>query len=307
MSNSMVRKKLLPWILLSMVSCVIILAQGRIIGQHERGLFPRYPKSFRFEMPYFGFVYTGESGNWIDDRVLQFGAFEKPELFLLREIVADQRGFIFLDVGANTGLYTLFMAPLVERVHAVEPFPPVLQKLRAHIEKNHLKNVDVHPVGFGNQKGSLLFHAPPQANHGVGSFSSDFADGWRASDGQQFLDGQLPLEIGDQYLEEHSVGQIDVMKLDIEGYEKLALQGLKQTLLKSRPYILMELNTLNVEGFHSLEELEATFPPNYRFFAIKYNLEDLDTGHYELEPLMRLPSRQINILAVPHDRRAIAK
>ena len=302
MGNDVVKQKTLPWMLLCVVSTAIILAQGRIIDRQKQANFVKFSKPFSFEIPYFGLTYTGESGNLIDDRVLQFGAFEKPELFLLKEIVGDRRGLVFLDVGANTGVYALFMAPLVERVHAVEPFPPVLEKLRRNLEKNGLRNIDVHPVGFGNQKGRLPFHAPPASNHGVGSFSSDFAKSWRASGSEEALDGQLPLEIGDQYLQEHGITRVDILKIDIEGYEKFALQGLQQTMQRSRPHILMELNTHNAEGFHTLEELRATFPPHYDFFIITYGIEDMSSGRYDLVALSQLPSTQVNIVAVPQER-----
>jgi hypothetical protein len=90
----------------------------------------------------------------------------------------------------------------------------------------------------------------------------------------------LPLVIGDQWLKKIGVSHVDIIKCDIQGYEKLALLGLKHTLEKNRPIIVMELNLGLEDSFQSLDDFYATFPPNYEvlFFCVREPV----TGHYEL-------------------------
>ena len=47
--------------------------------------------------------------------------------------------------------------------------------------------------------------------------------------------------LGDNYLESHGINQIDLIKIDIEGYERYALLGLNNTLKKNRPVVAMVL------------------------------------------------------------------
>lgn len=96
---------------------------------------------------------------------------------------------------------------------------------------------------------------------------------------------------------------MDIVKVDIEGYEKLAMQGLSEILGKSRPYVLMELNIVNSEGFHSFEELQGVFPQRYSLYEVRRRTADLRDGGYSLKPLSALPERQCNVLAVPVERR----
>lgn len=268
----------------------------------NQGCINSYSEKFSFKAPYFGLQYAGESGNLIDDHILQYGAFEKSELFLLRDIVGGRRDLVFLDIEANTGGYSLFMAPLVAKVHAVEPFPPVLVKLRYNVALNQLGNVAIHPVGFGKERGSLPFYAPPDFNRGIGTFSGEFAEKSARDDRSSGVE-QLPLERGDSYLQQQGVERVDIVKVDIEGYEKLALQGLSEILGKSRPYVLMELNIVNSEGFHSFEELQGVFPQRYSLYEVRRSSADLRDGGYSLKPLSALPERQCNVLAVPEERR----
>lgn len=301
MVNFGISRRVFPWISLCVVTTGLLFKQMSELEALREKLLYSFPAKFQFQTPYFGLIYSGESRNFIDDRILQFGAFEKPELFLLRKIAGERKGLVFLDVGANTGAYSLFMSQVAEKVHAVEPFPPVLAKLRRNIELNQLTNVMVHPVGFGKERGSLTFYAPPDSNLGVGSFSNDFAEEWRGGQARALVDELLPLEIGDEYLQRHGITRVDILKIDIEGYEKFALQGLSQTLRSNRPYVLMEFNTRNVEGFHSLTELENIFPPQYIFYSVISGLSDLRNGSYRLELLSRIPGGQANVLAVPRE------
>lgn len=298
--------KVLPWVLLSVAATALTLRQrteidGLVFELARRSPYS-FPEKFRFETPYFGMVYAGEAGSLVDNAILEYGAFEKPELFILRKIAGQQKNSVFLDVGANTGTHSLFMSQLVETVHAIEPFPPILARLRHNIEINRLKNVVVHPVGFGKEKGSLPFFTPPDTNLAMGSFSGEFSKMWRGDGRDSPPTLQLPIEIGDQYLRQQGIQRVDICKIDIEGYEKFALQGLAETLRAYRPYVLMELNTTNPEGFHSLQELESAFPSHYRFYQPVVQRADLLDGTYKMKPLSHLPARQTNILAVPEER-----
>lgn len=55
-----------------------------------------------FTTTMFGMVYEGNTADLLDRRVLGFGAYEKPELFFLRDV---SRGGVFVDVGANKGVH----------------------------------------------------------------------------------------------------------------------------------------------------------------------------------------------------------
>lgn len=204
-----------------------------------------------------GMRYEGTTGNYIDKSIFYYGAYEKPVLFFLRDIMtsaySDQG--VFLDIGANTGQHTLFMSRHAKEIHAFEPWEPVLKKLRRHIEINQLKNVVIHPFGLGNENTKQPFYGPPEANLGTGSFVKDFVAGNSPA-------GSLEIRVGDEVLEKAGVASVNLIKMDIEGYEKLALNGLERALRRHRPIVEFELSTdpKSPVSVKSYEELRSLFP-----------------------------------------------
>ena len=234
----------------------------------------RLYKPIDFRVDFFGMIYEGRSGNFIDDDILYNGAQEKYILFFLRDVAdsLEKKGVVFFDIGANVGQHSLFMSRLVKEVHAFEPYPPVLDRFRKMVKINRIDNIFIHPVGLGNQNGKLPFFEPPDYNLGAGSFVSGFD--------RKNNDNTMPIVIGDELLKKGGISRVDIIKCDIEGYEKQALLGLKCTLIKNRPIFVMELNLGLEESFQSIDDFYATFPPDYEFLS--FCAGDAYTGHYEL-------------------------
>jgi FkbM family methyltransferase len=137
---------------------------------------------------------------------------------------------------------------------------------------NHINNIYIHPVGLGNENGQLPFFEPPDSETGSGTFLKEESTSNKNVD--------LPLVIGDEWLKKNGTAHVDIIKCDIEGYEKLALLGLKHTLENNRPIVVMELNLGLDESFRSIDDFYATFPPDYEFLF--FCMEDPYTGQYKL-------------------------
>jgi FkbM family methyltransferase len=231
-------------------------------------------KPIDFRVDFFGMIYEGRSGNILDDRILYYGAQEKYVLFFLKDVaeVLGPDEVVFLDVGANVGQHSLFMSKYAKQVHAFEPYPPVLERFRKLVAINHINNIFIHPVGLGNRDAQIPFFEPPDKNLGAGSF----IDRERTKNKNK----SLPIVVGDKWLNKIVTSRVDIIKLDIEGYEKLALLGLRQTLEKNRPIIVMELNLGLDDSFQSMDDFYKTFPPHYEF--LYFCVAQRYTGHYEL-------------------------
>ena len=64
-----------------------------------------------------------------------------------------QGGRVFVDVGANVGTWTRWLAPRFQHVHAIEPNPDALPILRATLPDN----VTVHDIGAWHRETILTF------------------------------------------------------------------------------------------------------------------------------------------------------
>lgn len=263
-----------------------------------------------FEKDFFGLRYAGNLRNTIDFSVFYYGAFEKPLLFFLRDCLAaiHKPPTVFCDIGANIGQHALFMSLLAEQVHAFEPYDKVREKLQRQIALNNLTNLQVHAVGLSDQPQRLPFYAPTGRNEGIGSF-----DAGTTQKGNKSI-GELALERGDDFFQAHAIESVDLIKIDVEGFEKSVLAGLQLTLGSQRPVVVCEITYGADLSIQSLQELEALFPPDYRFFTFDVRKADgskarrkdaraRQSGEYQLIPFdFRFQKGQDDIIACPAEQ-----
>jgi FkbM family methyltransferase len=142
-------------------------------------------------------------------------------------------GDVVLDVGANIGLHSLGAAKQLKdlgggRVIAFEPAEDSLDKLRAAAERNDLADlITLVPAALGERTHQAALHADPRydpADSGVRSLQAD---------GEVVQD--VPVIRLDDWVREHSLERLDVIKLDVEGSETAALGGATRTLVRLQP------------------------------------------------------------------------
>lgn len=168
-------------------------------------------------------------------RWMYFGLYDEREAALLESLLSP--GGCFLDIGANVGFYTVHAAARVGpagQVHAFEPLPANVAALRETIRENHLAQVHLVDAAVSDREGEVAFHAPPEGESGWG----------RVAGGSEGETIRVRCVTVDGYLARlaEPPGRVDAIKLDIEGHEMAALQGMRRTLERDRPAILMEMN-----------------------------------------------------------------
>jgi len=135
-------------------------------------------------------------------------------------------GGCFVDVGANVGLYSLWSAAAAGpggRVFALEPNPAVLGRLGFNIEINGFADrIQVLPVAAGDSAGELELWLDPT---NLGGSSMRHTAGRTAT--------RVSVRPLLAILSEAGVESIDIMKLDIEGYEDAALLPFLRTAPES--------------------------------------------------------------------------
>lgn len=260
---------------------------------------------YDFTVTNYGFTYQGRSGTLIDDCILRFGGWEKHMLFFMEDYVraTNARETAYIDVGANTGNHCLFMSTRVKEVHAVEPFPPVLKRLHGNIALNRFTNIKVHEVAFGDKDAVLPFYAPDEDNHANGSFNNADRKGKKA--------GEFRVVAGDEFFKTVPMAPVSIIKIDIEGYEEPGLKGLRQTMEKHRPLLVVEVTVPPQGTIGSFEQLKGLFPANYEFLYLNDGEVPLLSGQYDLKDFGPFADEFFrtktltNIIAVPAEKLAV--
>lgn len=130
-----------------------------------------------------------------------------------------------------------FFSRYFKEIIAFEPNPTALKLLETNIFLNQAKNIHVIPLGLSSESATLPFVEDPE-NLGGSKFTIENALVKTA------ISKQLNVEKGDTILSrDFKSSTIGLIKLDIEGFELNALQGLEQTLIHHQPIILFEAHT----------------------------------------------------------------
>lgn len=252
---------------------------------------PDQRKSVLFEVNFFGQKYRGDLAEYIDWAVFCYGSYCSTELSLLRAVTSHLRRrrsgatIQFVDVGANVGHHTLFMAGLVDHVLAFEPFPFLHPFIEEKIALNGLKNVSLVPVALGDRDQILDYYPGGGSNSGIGSFVLD-------ADKDQGQVVRLPVKRGDSLFDDRELGRIDIMKVDVEGFEPFVFWGLADHIKRNKPIILTEMSEKSRSSFGSQAAFVESFYDGAKFAEV--------TGRhgqdFVLRPFVYEASREVVIL-----------
>lgn len=219
-----------------------------------------------FDVPFYGYRYSGNLAQYIDWFTFFYGAYEQQELALMRDILAARASPVCLDVGANVGHHTLFLARWAATCHAFEPYDMVRRQLESKLQQNRVENVVVHAVGLGSTNELCQFNVPRDRNVGTGSFVSP-SDGIASGAQTQMFE----VVNGDSYLSRLAIKRVDFIKIDVEGFERQTLSGLRETIWRNHPYIFMEFSHATRRSFSDRDEFTAMFPEGYRICSVRTN------------------------------------
>jgi FkbM family methyltransferase len=167
------------------------------------------------------------------------GACYEPNEFALLGRVLEP-GMVFLDGGANEGVYTVFASARVGptgRVIAVEPSPRELERLNANIQINRAANVIIADVALAERPRSVKLMLAEQLHAGHNTLGTFIYEGVNSVD----VRCVRAVTIDDLVLT-HGLSRLDIVKLDLEGAEFLALIGARNTLRDMRPLLLIEVS-----------------------------------------------------------------
>lgn len=173
----------------------------------------------------------------------------EPSLLVFDELVRP--GDVVLDVGAHRGVYSDRLSRLVGetgRVHAFEPNPDGLAVL--HSVARHRPNVIIHALALSDRPGTASLLRPVVAGDRVDAMSS-LGNPMVAAGSHDSVRVRVS-RLDDELQSEPA--RIVLVKIDVEGHEHEVLEGGRELIDKSRPYLIME-----IEQRHRQRPLAETF------------------------------------------------
>lgn len=178
---------------------------------------------------YLGDVRVNVDTRYKVERIMWADAYERPLVALIRRTAKPD--WIALDIGANVGAVSLALARFIGpagHVHAFEPGPPNVQRLRANLGLNPTlaSRVTVHAAGVGDVPGELHWQEET-GNPGNAMLGTSGTH-------------RVPVVTIDDFVRQQNLPRIDFIKVDVEGMELNVFRGALQSLRRFRPVLYFE-------------------------------------------------------------------
>jgi FkbM family methyltransferase len=158
----------------------------------------------------------------------------EPELALALMLAGQG---MFIDVGANEGMWSAAAAKKYKRVVSFEPD----HNLCVHLRKVLPANVAVYEIALSDQRGDAQLLTPLLDGTPFESRSSL----------SQTANGNVPcLEriVACAHLDDFGLADVDVVKVDVEGHEAAVLEGGRGLIERERPYLIVEIEERHHPG-----------------------------------------------------------
>jgi FkbM family methyltransferase len=165
-----------------------------------------------------------------------------------------------LDIGANIGLTALALSQFCEKVVAIEPVPRTFEYLQCNTRT--IPSISVFQHALGNSTGMI-----PMQGHNNFLAGSFVADAYHVET-DHFME-HVPIKRLDDCFSNFGLSVIDLMKIDVEGFELEVIEGGRQIINDLKPLVFLEMNHWCLNVFRRIsipefrERLLAIFPCVY--------------------------------------------
>jgi len=170
-------------------------------------------------------IYKNEFVYFFNDTIAKeiniHGIYEHEEIKIISKIIRSRGNII--DIGANIGNHSIAFSKISKKVYSFEAHPRTFEILKFNTKE--YDNIKIFNLGISNKKGFLFFNNSKSSNIGgkrlgkTGSIKSKINK----------LDNVIKLD-----------DKIKLIKIDIEGHEYEALEGMKKLLNNNKSLILLE-------------------------------------------------------------------
>ena len=222
-----------------------------------------------------------------------YGIRERAQTELIKRVL--RKGQVVLDIGANIGYYALMEAAIVSKegkVYAFEPFPRTFELLERSAKANNYGDIlEMHNVAVGDVPGMTRLYLTEKDNTHItldpDQYSTASEVVGRNAEGWDYVDVESITM--DDFMRDKE--QVDVIRMDVEGFEWKIIDGMMETLERARAglKIFIEVHPpyreddnqfaprwekLSAMGFVASEVISARKQPHPYFSELGYQPQE---------------------------------
>ncbi len=237
---------------------------------------PQYLPKLREKFKGCRYNFTLEKIKWLEDtKIIAYtatdvsvayqGIYEPHELNFIKNTLKE--GDIFIDVGANIGLYTVVASKFVGKSGTVFSFEPSTREyelLVKNINLNRLNNVKLFKLALSNYDGEASFYVGGCGRTGANTLSNKFR-----SKSHVIVERIEKIKVNkmDTFFNDINIPKITLIKIDVEGHDYYVIEGAQKILQKYKPIIIIEIleEGLKIAGSSSIQIFSLLKSLNYKF------------------------------------------
>ena len=143
---------------------------------------------------------------------------------------------VVIECGCHIGTHTLLLASLSRKLYGFEPMPKTYEVLCKNIAINKIDNAILYKKGVANKEGKTKYSWIPNNNPGGSGLDNNPMG---VPCGIACTNEHIEVEL--TTIDSLQLDKLDFMKIDVEGYEPLVIEGGMHTIQRCKPTIVMEI------------------------------------------------------------------
>lgn len=155
----------------------------------------------------------------------------------------------FLNIGCHIGTVCLPVSLHINKVTAIEAYPPTYDHLQSNIKLNNLKNINTFNIAVGHKNENIFFMDEDKICKIENIYRVKNNSGGMHVFTQKDIDEDVrsanlhtkSIKNTMQKLDDLDINNFDIMLVDIEGFEYNFLLGAKNKIMKYKPVIIIEI------------------------------------------------------------------
>jgi FkbM family methyltransferase len=214
------------------------------------------------------------------DHYVYFG-FQDKIYSLISDKIKNAK--VILDIGANIGYTALTINKINPgaKIYAFEPHPNTFRKANHNVQLNNSENIILYNIGLSNYNNTVRLYEVNPNNSGMNRILLNQND---------YPYVEIEVKTLDDFLIDNKIDRIDILKIDVEGYEYNVLTGGSNAIKKYKPAMIIEINDqyLREKNTSAKELFNLLIEFGYTKFQDANTLsnfkvpKNLDHCHYDL-------------------------
>ncbi len=151
-----------------------------------------------------------------------------------------KQNMVCVDLGSNIGYYAVIESNIIGesgKIFAIEPSPVNFPILKLNLENQKKNNFSVYNIAIGDKNENMEFIISSKSN-----WSKIRMNDEKINPKDKII--KIPVKTLDSFVKENNIKKIDILRMDVEGFEYNIILGANRVLEKFKPKIFVEIHKM---------------------------------------------------------------